>query len=438
MTQLTIPQLSFNTILITALMLPNLFAQELTAKANEAGSWGLGRRVFHSEAAGCFKCHAMDGVGAKVGPDLTRLSQSNQRDYESVLRDITHPSDSIDADYISHKVLLKSGKEFVGVVRREDDMLVLSDAKGSSTKVIRANVERMEPAEGSIMPTGLVEKLSKEQLRDLMAFLLTPAPHMPLESRLEAPPVRTRAELAAVLAGSEPLPESLRRLNVVLVAGKKDHGPGEHDYPAWQIQWGQLLAAAPNVNVTAAWEFPSEEQMAASDVLIFFQKGTWNDARAKQLDAYLARGGGAVFIHWAVNGDERVADFSTRIGLASKGGSIKYRHGPLTLDIHNTDHPIVRNIDRLQLYDESYWLLTGDVKNVTLLGTSTEDNEATPQLWAYEKGPGRVFVSIPGHYSWTFDDPIFRTVLLRGIAWTAKEPIDRFNELVPLGARLAN
>ncbi len=154
------------------------------------------------------------------------------------------------------------------------------------------------------------------------------------------------------------------------------------------------------------------------------------------MDSYFARGGGAVYIHWAVNGDERVADFSKRIGLASQGGNIRYRHGPLTLNVHSTDHEIMRNIDTMQLYDESYWLLTGDVRNVTLFATSLEDNQATPQVWAYEQGKGRVFVSIPGHYSWTFDDPIFRILLLRGTAWTARESVDRFNELVPLGARM--
>lgn len=35
-----------------------------------------------------------------------------------------------------------------------------------------------------------------------------------------------------------------------------------------------------------------------------------------------------------------------------------------------------------------------------------------------------------GHYSWMFDDPLFRVLLFRGIAWTAKEPVDRFNNLV--------
>lgn len=101
------------------------------------------------------------------------------------------------------------------------------------------------------------------------------------------------------------------------------------------------------------------------------------------------------------------------------------------------DHPIVRNFDSIDLYDESYWLLTGEREQVTLLGTSLEEGEATPQMWAHEQAAGRVFVSIPGHYSWTFDDPLFRILLLRGIAWSAKESVDRFNELVPLGARMS-
>ena len=50
---------------------------------------------------------------------------------------------------------------------------------------------------------------------------------------------------------------------------------------------------------------------------------------------------------------------------------------------------------------------------------------------------GRIFVSIPGHFSWSFDDPLFRLLLLRGIAWSANESVDRFNDLVYPGARIA-
>ena len=72
-----------------------------------------------------------------------------------------------------------------------------------------------------------------------------------------------------------------------------------------------------------------------------------------------------------------------------------------------------------------------------MIGTGVEDGQPRPLFWARQVGKGRVFVSIPGHFTWTFDDPLFRVLILRGIAWTAKEPVDRFNELATLGARIS-
>ncbi len=400
----------------------------------EGGNWGKGRQVFHGEAASCSKCHSVGGGGSKIGPDLGNLVH---RDYPSVMRDIISPSFAINPDFIGHVIALNDGRVMAGILQTTKEEWVLADNKGTLTTIDRSQVESTKLSDVSVMPIGLSEKLTEAEMRDLMTFLLTEPPHMPLDAPLDAPPLRSQAEVAAALAGAPTLPNDLRPLQIVLVAGPKDHGPGEHDYPAWQVQWAQLLAAARNVNVSIAWEFPSKEQLASADVLIFFQKGNWDDDRALQLDRFQSRGGGAVYIHWAVNGNDRVADFSDRIGLASRGGSIRYRHGALKLDLHNADHPILRNLSTIQLYDESYWLLTGNPEKVILLATSTEDGAEQPQVWTYEKGNGRVFVSIPGHYSWTFDDPFFRILLLRGIAWTAREPIDRFNELVPLGARMS-
>jgi type 1 glutamine amidotransferase len=99
---------------------------------------------------------------------------------------------------------------------------------------------------------------------------------------------------------------------------------------------------------------------------------------------------------------------------------------------------VIRNFSELALTDETYWKMAGDLKPDRVLATAVEDNEPQPQVWSLEHGKGRVFVSIPGHYSWTFDDPLFRILLLRGIAWTAHEPVDRFNELVWPGANLAD
>lgn len=399
----------------------------------QGGSWARGRKVFRSEAASCFKCHSVGGGGARIGPDLVNLVH---RDFASVMRDVANPSFGINPDYIGHVIALNDGRVLTGVLQTDGVQLLLGDEKGAVTKLSKTDIESMTASKTSVMPTGIAQKLTADQMKDLITYLMTPPPHMPLESPLTAPPLRTQAEVAAALAGSPEVPEPTRPLNLVLVDGPKDHGPGEHDYPAWKSVWEELLSAADNISVSTATEFPSDEQLASADVLLFFQKGSFEPDRPAKMDAFFARGGGAVYIHWAVNGNDQVEDFSKRIGYASWGSRIAFRHGPLSLDIHNTDHPIVRNFEQLQLYDESYWKLTGQPLDVTLLATSTEDGMPTPQMWTTEKGSGRVFVSIPGHYSWTFDDPLFRTLLLRGIAWTAKEPIDRFNDLVTPGARM--
>ncbi|MBM3965950.1 MAG: hypothetical protein FJ308_12940, partial [Planctomycetes bacterium] len=403
----------------------------------EGGNWGRGHKLFHSADVGCSKCHASPGSGAipLIGPDLSNLLF---RDYESNLRDIEQPSYAINPEFIGHQIRLDDGTVLTGVVRDRGENYLVGDATGKLTECAKNTVVEMVASKLSIMPTGLLEKLNSDQIRDLMTYLMKPAPRMPIEGPIAAPKMRTVAEVADVLRGSVKAIEPPRPIKIVLVAGPKDHGLAEHDYPAWLAQWGQLLSAADSTEIEVAWEFPSPEQLHSADALVFFQKGSWGGSRAEAMDAYFQRGGGAIYLHWAVNGDDQVSDFSKRIGLASWGGKIKFRHGPLKLLVRDTEHPIMRNIRELDLLDESYWLLTGDPKGIRLLATSDEDGAPQPQLWTYQPGNGRVFVSIPGHYSWTFDDPIFRTIVLRGMAWVADEPIDRFNDLVTLGARMTN
>jgi hypothetical protein len=274
-----------------------------------------------------------------------------------------------------------------------------------------------------------------------VAALAVVQPHapesMPRDHAGPRPLPRTAAEVDAVLAGAPNPPEKIRQLRVVLVAGKKDHGKGEHDYPAWQKAWAALFGHADKAEVVTAWEWPAKEEFQKADVMVFYQHGDWNPQRAVDVDAFLERGGGLVYVHWAVDGRDHAPEFAKRIGLASRGGKIKYRHGPLDLSFNkDTKHPIARNLDKLHLVDESYWLLTGELPAGRVIASAVEDQEPRPLFWSLDHGKGRVFVSIPGHYSWTFDDPLFRVVLLRGIAWAAKEPVDRFNNLVRIGADL--
>jgi type 1 glutamine amidotransferase len=53
---------------------------------------------------------------------------------------------------------------------------------------------------------------------------------------------------------------------------------------------------------------------------------------------------------------------------------------------------------------------------------------AQPMFWCYEPGKGRVFGCVPGHSARTFDNPAFRKLLLRGIAWAAGDDPSRFDE----------
>lgn len=408
-------------------------SEDLAALPDElqGGSWGRGRKVFFGEKAQCSKCHRREGRGGTIGADLSNLVH---RDYASVLRDIRQPSFAINPDHLAYSIILKDGRVVSGVVQRDGESLRVGNAKGELIEIKTADVDEMLPSAASIMPEGLDKQLGPDALRDLLTFLLTPPPGMPADLD-GAPEPRSIAEVERVLAGSKKFTLPLRPLNILLVAGPKDHGPGEHDYPAWLTMWSQLLEAADNVTVSTALDWPSTDQFAVTDAIVFYQHGTFDDARAADLDAFLQRGGGVSYIHYAVDGGQQTAAFAKRIGLAWQGGQSRFRHGGLDL-ICDSSHAVTRNFDRIHFHDESYWQLTGDPGSIRVLATGLEDAVAQPLLWCSEPGDGRVFVSIPGHYSWTFDDPLFRVLLLRGLAWSVREPVDRFNDLVTPGARV--
>lgn len=410
---------------------PALLATDLPEL--QGGNWTRGKRVFFSEQAACFKCHAVRGEGGQVGPDLSNLPH---RDYASVHRDITLPSFAINPDFITHVVALKSGLTRTGPIRTVGDNLLISDEQGRITTVPKSDIEEMAASKISVMPEGLPELLGPDRMKDLLTFLLTDPPHMPDYGRGTPPEPRTRAAVAVLLQGGEPV-TAVRPIKIVLVSGNKDHGPGEHDYPAWQVVWSRLLKMADGVTVTTAQDWPSADEFSSAQVLVFYQQGKWTPERARDIDAFLQRGGGLVYLHYAVDGGQDAPGFAQRIGLAWQGGRAKFRHGLIDLGFHTgASHPITRNFGRTQFYDESYWQLSGDRSKITLLATGPEDGADQPLFWTIEPSQGRVFVSILGHFSWTFDDPHFRILILRAIAWSAQQPIDRFNDLALPGARV--
>src|SRR5262249_46505898 len=281
--------------------------------------------------------------------------------------------------------------------------------------------------------------VGRQKWGDLLPYRQT-EPLQPAKLKIPgAPAPRKRSEIEAVLKKADRPGKPLRKLRILLAAGPKDHGPGEHDYPLWQRRWFNLLSLAEGVRVETVNGWPTQTLFDGADVIVFYSNNPgWSADKAKQLDAFLQRGGGLVYLHYAVDGHKDVNALAQRIGLAWRGGLSRFRHGPLELTFPDPKHPITRGFDKVRFVDESYWQLSGDPKKIHLLASATEEGEARPLLWTHESGKGRVFVSIPGHYTWTFDDPLFRVLVLRGIAWSAGEAADRLTDLATVGARLAD
>lgn len=252
-----------------------------------------------------------------------------------------------------------------------------------------------------------------------------------------SPPLRSRAEVEAILAKGEKQ-EVRRPLNIVLVASKQDHGPGEHDYPGWQKSWSKLLGQSERVTVTNAWQWPTADQFARADVMIFyFWNHAWTPEVYQQLDAFVARGGGLVLLHSSCIADREPEALSEHIGLAAQPKRSKYRHGEMDLRFSaRGDHPLIAGLPRtIHMLDETYWPMIGDTNKVEVLATATEEDQDWPMAWTFGRGKGRVFGTVQGHYSWTYDDPFFRIMLLRAIAWSADEPIARLEHLATVGVR---
>lgn len=244
-----------------------------------------------------------------------------------------------------------------------------------------------------------------------------------------------------------------RPLCVVLLAAPKDHGPGEHDYPLWQARWMRLFggsaasgaapggAPAQGVTVERADVWPTDAQFASADVIAAFCYLPWTAARKKQVAGYLARGGGLVLIHSATwtrpKADPDVA------ALTGVGGFTRYRHGEMRAELAAPGHPLCRDLPgSFVLNDEPYWppappLVTSNVTVLAVSREAVENGKVEPQplYWTYAVGSGRVFGCVPGHYTRTYDDPTFRLLLLRGIAWAAGEAPERFDQLAVRGER---
>ena len=381
----------------------------LEEKAELAGGdFERGRAMFFGDKLKCATCHRIRSEGKTIAPDLTNLAH---RDPAAIRRDVQDPNALINPDYVAFNVLRTDGEELTGFVRaQKDDSLTIVDVEGKETVVSRSQVRDMHASTVSLMPAGLLEGATEEQVRDLLVFLTSEPPRRTTET------VKT---LLGKSSGSDKPAITNKRL--VWIAGKQDHGPGQHDYPAVQKLWIERLTTS-GITATNAWDWPSPNEFEKADVLVFyFWNHDWSEERLKQIDAFLARGAGIVLLHSSVIADKNPEKLTERFGLASQPGHSKYLHTPLDLKlVGSQDNPLLRLLPRqIHFLDEPYWPLIGDISKVTVIGTVEQEGKDNPEVWTFEKGKGRVFGCVLGHYTWTHEDPTYQLLVLRGMAWAA-------------------
>jgi putative membrane-bound dehydrogenase-like protein len=140
-----------------------------------AGDVRRGQRVFNGPKAACLSCHAIGYVGGKLGPDLTRIGQI--RGERDLLEAIVFPSASFARGYEPIVVTTASGATVGGVLRGDlRDEMVIATGERDETRIRREDVEDVQPGTVSVMPAGLDQQLTPQELADLLAFLKATRP----------------------------------------------------------------------------------------------------------------------------------------------------------------------------------------------------------------------------------------------------------------------
>jgi len=128
-----------------------------------------GKRIFfHSKVGLCATCHRHNGRGNVVGADLTLVSQ--QGDMKSILQSILEPNRNVAPQFYTTVLELEDGSVFSGILLRSSNVDVYRDSKGNERTFQKSDVVQRKESKSSLMPTGLIEQLTDQELADLMAF----------------------------------------------------------------------------------------------------------------------------------------------------------------------------------------------------------------------------------------------------------------------------
>jgi putative heme-binding domain-containing protein len=146
---------------------------KLTEQGLSGRSYDHGQRTF--AAARCVVCHRFGGEGGATGPDLTNVA--GRFSYKDLSEAIVDPSKVVSDQYRASVVQTTDGKSYTGRLANEDDkkIVLLTDPE-DATKMVeipKSNIDVLEPSPTSLMPADLLKVLNREEVLDLLAYLMS-------------------------------------------------------------------------------------------------------------------------------------------------------------------------------------------------------------------------------------------------------------------------
>jgi putative membrane-bound dehydrogenase-like protein len=128
-----------------------------------------GRDIFRIN---CAACHKFGDEGEALGPDLATVKNAGK---EKLLTNILDPNREVNANYFSYLVETKDGESLTGIIVNESaNSVTLRMAGGIENVVPRGNIITLQSQGKSLMPEGLEEGLSQQDMADLLEFIVAP------------------------------------------------------------------------------------------------------------------------------------------------------------------------------------------------------------------------------------------------------------------------
>ncbi|MEL6105768.1 MAG: PVC-type heme-binding CxxCH protein [Planctomycetota bacterium] len=144
-------------------------AAEIRELVATSGDPARGELVYRRADLQCATCHAIGGVGGRVGPDMTSLGASAPADY--IIESLFDPNAKIKENYHTINVLTDDGRVVSGIeVGRSEGVLRLRDATNKMIEIAEDEIVDTKPGK-SLMPANLLDRIPQSDQLDLLSFL---------------------------------------------------------------------------------------------------------------------------------------------------------------------------------------------------------------------------------------------------------------------------